>query len=168
MKYHVLAGGADVVVDIAPEGAGLRATTEGESRLIDIAVLQDGKAYSLVIEGRSVDVSVEEHGQELHLLIGGTRYVTEVLGEREFLARSIQRAPEGGESAVRAVMTGIVREVRVAKGDVVRAGQVLFILEAMKMENEVKAAVDGTVTAVHVETGATVERGVLVVEIDAA
>jgi len=168
VKYHVISGGAEVAVDVDRSGAGLRATIEGEARQIDIAVLQDGKAYSLVIEGRSVDVSVEEHGQELHLLIGGTRYVTEVLGEREYLARSIQRAPEGGESSVRAVMTGIVREVRVAPGDPVRTGQVLFILEAMKMENEVKAAVDGTVSAVHVQAGATVERGVLVVEIDPA
>ena len=168
MKYHVLVGDADLAVEIQPEGAGLAATIDGETRQIEVAILQDGRAYSLVVNNRSVDVSVEEHGNALHLLIGGTRYVTEVLGEREYLARTISGDQESGDTNVAAVMTGIVREVRVAPGDAVQPGQVLFILEAMKMENEVKATVAGTVAAVHAEPGATVEQGVTIVEIEPA
>jgi pyruvate carboxylase subunit B len=62
-------------------------------------------------------------------------------------------------------MTGIVREVLVAPGDVVAVGQTLFILEAMKMENEVKAQAAGTVKALGVTAGQTVTQGDVVAEI---
>ena len=102
----------------------------------------------------------------LDLLIGGGRYPVEVLGEREWLARSIQGDTVEGERNITANMTGIVRDILVSPGDAVVAGQTLFILEAMKMENEVKAQVDGTVTKVLVESGATVNIGDLVLEIE--
>jgi biotin carboxyl carrier protein len=62
-------------------------------------------------------------------------------------------------------MTGIVREVLVAAGDTVTRGQTLLILEAMKMENEVKAGRDGRVTSVAVEAGRTVTIGDVLAEI---
>ena len=137
-----------------------------EVHTADVGMLDDGHAYSLIIDGRSVDIGVEEHGDRLDLLIGGGRYPVEVLGEREWLARSIQGDSVEGERTVTANMTGIVRDVLVAPGDAVTVGQTLFILEAMKMENEVKAQVDGTVGRVVVEQGVTVSIGDLVLEIE--
>ncbi|MDG2149192.1 MAG: hypothetical protein P8N09_06690 [Planctomycetota bacterium] len=166
MKYHVLVGGEHYEVDVRVDGSGICTTLGGESRHIDVATLLDGNAYSLVMNGRSVDVGVEERGDAIELLIGGSRYPADVLGEREYLARSIRQETETGDSSVRAVMTGILREVRVVTGDKVVAGQVLFILEAMKMENEVKAEVDGVVGVIHKSPGETVEQGDVIVEID--
>jgi biotin carboxyl carrier protein len=57
------------------------------------------------------------------------------------------------------MMPGIVREVRVAPGDTVAAGDALLILEAMKMENEIRAALDGVVKTVHVTPDSTVSKG---------
>lgn len=165
MKYHVLVDGEHYEVDVQVDGGGIRTTIGDEQRHIDVATLVDGSAYSLVMNGRSVDVGVEENGDVLELLIGGSRYPTDVLGEREYLARSIREETETGDSAVRAVMTGILRDVRVQPGDTVTAGQVLFILEAMKMENEVKVEVDGIVGAVHAAAGETVEQGDVIVEV---
>lgn len=165
MKLHVLVAGHHHEVEVTASGGGLAVTLDGRSHHVDVATLVDGRAYSLLVDDRSVDVGVEEHGDALELLVGGTRYATEVLGEREWLARSIQAEQHDGERAVRAVMTGIVREVLVAPGDVVQPGAVLFILEAMKMENEVRATAAGTVTAVHRQPGATVDKGDVVVEI---
>jgi len=167
VKYHVIIGDSHHEVLLEPEGAGVVASTDGQSRHLEVATLKDGRAYSVIMNGRSVDVGVEERGDVVDLLIGGRRYTVDVLGEREYLARSIKAAQGGGDTSVRAVMTGIVRDVLVAPGDVVTAGQVLFILEAMKMENEVKADVAGTVSSVHTEAGVTVEQGDLVIEIDA-
>jgi biotin carboxyl carrier protein len=65
----------------------------------------------------------------------------------------------GGEKAVKSPMPGRVVKVLVAKGDSVAVGQGLVVLEAMKMENEVKARAAGTVAEVHVAAGATVEGG---------
>ncbi len=165
MKYHVLIGDAHHEVRVERESGGYRVTLGDESYHVDVANLEDGAAYSLLVDQRSVDVSVEERGDALDLMISGRRYATDVLGEREWLARSIQASQDVGETTVRAVMTGIVNQVLVSAGDPVKRGQVLFILEAMKMENEVKAGADGVVAAVRVAAGATVQLGEVVVEL---
>lgn len=67
-------------------------------------------------------------------------------------------APAGGEK-VNAPMPGTILSVNVKVGDAVKKGQVLVILEAMKMENEIMSPVDGTVTFVGVNQGSTVESG---------
>ena len=69
-------------------------------------------------------------------------------------------APEGGEQ-VTAPMPGTILSINVAAGDTVKRGQVLMILEAMKMENEIMAPCDGTVTSVAAAKGAAVESGAL-------
>lgn len=70
-------------------------------------------------------------------------------------------APAGGEK-VTAPMPGNILAVNVANGDTVKKGQVLAVLEAMKMENEIMAPCDGTVASVSVAKGATVETGALI------
>lgn len=70
-------------------------------------------------------------------------------------------APAGGEK-VTAPMPGNILAVNVANGDTVKKGQVLAVLEAMKMENEIMAPCDGTVSSVSVAKGATVETGALI------
>lgn len=69
-------------------------------------------------------------------------------------------APAGGES-VNSPMPGTILAVNVKAGDEVKTGQILMILEAMKMENEIVSPVDGKVTAVTVNQGAAVETGTL-------
>ena len=73
-------------------------------------------------------------------------------------AAPVAAAPAGGEK-VNAPMPGTILSVNVKVGDVVKKGDVLVILEAMKMENEIMSPVDGTVTFVGVNQGATVESG---------
>ena len=70
-------------------------------------------------------------------------------------------APAGAGERVAAPMPGNILSVNVAAGDTVKKGQVLMILEAMKMENEIMAPCDGKVTAVAVAKGAAVESGAL-------
>ena len=70
-------------------------------------------------------------------------------------------APVGAGERVAAPMPGNILSVNVAAGDTVKKGQVLMILEAMKMENEIMAPCDGKVTSVAVTKGAAVESGAL-------
>jgi biotin carboxyl carrier protein len=166
MKYHVLIGDKHHEVDIVPNAGQWSVTVDDVTSQIDVCDLADGQAYSLLVDDRSVDVGVEEAGNTVSLLVAGRRYTTEVLGEREWLARSIERSSGEGEKGVRAVMTGIVRDVLVQPGDSVEAGQVVFILEAMKMENEVKCELAGTVKTVSAEVGSTVQLGDIIVELE--
>ena len=75
-------------------------------------------------------------------------------------AAPVTAAPAGGE-AITSPMPGNILAVNVAVGSAVKKGDVLMILEAMKMENEIMAPCDGTVGAVNVTKGATVESGTL-------
>ncbi len=78
-------------------------------------------------------------------------------------AAAPQAAPaagaQGDGDAVRAPIPGVITEIRVAPGNQVKRGQVLLILEAMKMQNEILAPFDGTVTSVPVSQGASVQTG---------
>ncbi|MBR3961128.1 MAG: biotin/lipoyl-binding protein [Clostridia bacterium] len=73
-------------------------------------------------------------------------------------AAPVATAPAGGEAIV-APMPGTILKVNIQNGAAVKKGDVLFVLEAMKMENEIMAACDGTVSGIAVQNGAAVETG---------
>ncbi|WP_332843060.1 biotin/lipoyl-containing protein [Paraclostridium sp. AKS73] len=73
--------------------------------------------------------------------------------------KQTQNAPSAGGGTISAPMPGTINDVRVKVGDSVKKGQVLLILEAMKMENEIMASSDGTVKSVDVSKGASVSAG---------
>ena len=102
--------------------------------------------------------------------VNGTEYAIsiELMSEEEATAaKSAPAAPAAAPVAagegkdVKAPMQGTILSVNVKNGDTVKKGQVLFILEAMKMENEIMAGDDGVVTSVCVDTGAAVQNGTL-------
>jgi biotin carboxyl carrier protein len=108
------------------------------------------------------------------VIVNGTEYAISIDLISEEEAKKAQAAPAPAAQAapaapaaagegeqVNAPMPGTILSVNVKEGDAVKKGQVLFILEAMKMENEIMANVDGTITSVGVTKGAAVETGAL-------
>lgn len=104
--------------------------------------------------------------------VNGTEYAISIELMSETEAQSAKAAPQAAPKAaapaaagegtkVSAPMQGTILSVNVKNGDTVKKGQVLFILEAMKMENEIMASNDGVVTSVCVENGASVQNGTL-------
>jgi pyruvate carboxylase subunit B len=102
------------------------------------------------------------------LVIGGFRYEVEALDERARAIRDLVAATAGptGPAPLVAPMPGLVVRVNVAPGDVVQAGQGLVVMEAMKMENELRTQSGGVVKAVLVAPGAAVEKGARLVELE--
>ena len=109
------------------------------------------KNYKVNVNGTEYKVSIE--------LISETEAAAPVAAPAPAApAAPAAAAPAGGEK-VNAPMPGTILSVNVKVGDAVKKGQVLVVLEAMKMENEIMSPVDGTVTFVGVNQGATVESG---------
>jgi len=102
------------------------------------------------------------------LWVDGYRFEGEALDERTRAIRDTTAAAAAptGPAPVRAPMPGLIVRVNVKVGDVVEAGQGVVVMEAMKMENELRATAAGTVKSVEVAPGAAVEKGMLLVALE--
>lgn len=108
--------------------------------------------------------------KKYHVNVNGNDYevAIELISESEAKATTSQKAIEslpttsslGGEK-ITSPMPGNILNINVAAGDVVKKGQILMILEALKMENEIMSPIDGTIVSIHTTKGATVESGTL-------
>lgn len=114
--------------------------------------------YSVLLGGRSFEARVERTGEGLAVHIRGRRFVVEVSDPRR-LSRAAGGLQREGRQKVTSPMPGKVVRVLVAQGDAVEPGQGLLVVEAMKMQNEMKAPKAGRVAALSVREGATVAAG---------
>jgi pyruvate carboxylase subunit B len=103
------------------------------------------------------------------LWLDGFNYEIEALDERTRTIRDLTAAQSGpaGPAPLVAPMPGLIVRVNVEPGDTVAAGEGLVVMEAMKMENELRAAGPGKVKAVHARAGEAVDKGALLVELEA-
>jgi glutaconyl-CoA/methylmalonyl-CoA decarboxylase subunit gamma len=120
------------------------------------------KNYKIYVNGQAYDVSVEEVGGAAASVSASARATAPAASIPAAPAPSPVAAPvsgPAGAACVKAPMPGTILNVKVAVGSIVKRGDVLLILEAMKMENEICAASDGKVTAVRVQAGKSVNTG---------
>ena len=113
------------------------------------------KQYTMTVNGVSYDVTVEEIGGAPVIPVAAPVVSAPAVASAPKVAPAA--APAGG-APVKAPMPGNVLDIKVSNGQAVKKGDVLVILEAMKMENEISAPQDGTVTVVA-SKGATVNTG---------
>ena len=139
---------------------------DDEEHIIDGRQLT-GHMYSLLVEHQSFTVDVAEKDDDYTVAYEGKSFQVSVLDERK-ARRGGAGASLGGadEKEVCSMMPGKVVELLAQVGDAVEKDQGVIIIEAMKMENEIRAPVAGTVKAIHVEAGQTVESGELLVELE--
>jgi biotin carboxyl carrier protein len=130
---------------------------DSDERAAAVEVPEPG-VYSVLLDGRSYDARVEETAGPLVVVIDGYRFEVEVRDPRRRSRQSGGRAGEGVQTLA-APMPGKIVRVLVAAGDAVQAGQGLLVVEAMKMQNEMKAPRAGTVLSIGAKEGATVAAG---------
>ena len=162
MRYFVnldpTPGAEPIVVDLTelPTGA-LDVSVAGKRVPVDVVSLAGG-ALSVRVDGHVVDLTTEGQPPELGAIASGHRSYVRVESERQ---RAAAAAKKGGAASsdkiVKSPMPGRVIRLLVAEKDEIAAGQTLCVVEAMKMENEVKAKAACVVAQIHVTEGATVE-----------
>jgi biotin carboxyl carrier protein len=114
------------------------------------------KKYKITVNGQSYDVGVEDLGSGQSVAAAPS---VAAVSAPTVSAPAATAASSGGAGTVKAPMPGTVLSLKVTAGQSVKSGDVLLILEAMKMENEISAVSDGVVKTIHVQAGSTVNTG---------
>jgi len=134
--------------------------------------LVDGKKtgrtnYSLIVDNRSFEIEVDHAEDEYRVLVDGRNYHINLVDERRVRVGGTQSGLElQGRQLISVPMPGKIIAVLVSEGDAVEKGQGLVIVEAMKMENEVRSPATGTVRDIKVKPGDTVEGGAVLVVVE--
>jgi biotin carboxyl carrier protein len=128
----------------------------------------DPNRYSLLLNGKSFSMTLEQRGDGSFIAnINGKEYHCTVEDERSRRLREYIVDEEGtdGPVEITAPMPGMVIEINVQEGEVISESQPLAVLEAMKMENEIRSNTKGTIKKIHIQTGQAVEKGQALVTI---
>jgi len=162
MRYFVTIGDRVVEVDLT----GDTPMVDGTPVRAEMAALPGTPVRSLIADGRSYTLSAhaEERRGRWTLTLGGRKLTVDAIDERTRAIREMSGVAEDeGEKTILAPMPGLVLRVEVEVGQAVKAGQGVVIVEAMKMENELKAPADGVVASIQVQPGQTVDKGAVLV-----
>jgi biotin carboxyl carrier protein len=161
MQYEVEVGGRRRQVMVTRAGDRFAVTIDGTTRLVDVARI-DAHSLSLIVDSVwPADINVTPDGAHGHLTVHVDGVpVAATLNSRRRWGRA-DDSPDAASAPQRltAPMPGKVARVLVSVGDEVHARQPVVVVEAMKMENELRAGRAGTVAAVHVREGMSVEAG---------
>lgn len=157
MRYFTTIGEQVFSVEILDDETLL---INGSRVQVDFVEIGAGRVYSLLIEGRSLEAYVHPTDDGWQVLLGGRHYRARVEDERAHRLNPDSTAGrhDHGEYALKAPMPGLVVAVVVADGQEVERGDVLVILESMKMQNELKAPRSGRVARVRISAGDRVEQ----------
>ena len=157
-----------VTVDLSPNGIEV----DGEPLAAHLEEVEGTPIYLLTAGGTLHRLAVrrgDARGQ-YSIWTDDYRFAVEALDERRRAIRDMAGAgaTSTGPAPLVAPMPGLVVRINVQVGDQVQAGQPLVVMEAMKMENELRSAAAGIVAAVRVQAGVAVEKGSVLVELRAA
>lgn len=157
MKYITTLDGKEFSIEIIDEH---HVSINGRVQEVDFESISGQPVYSLIIDGKSYESYVYETEEGWQVLTRGRQYNLTVEDEREKRLRAAAGSgvAESGEYHLKAPMPGLVVSIPLGEGDKVEKGQVVVILESMKMQNELKSPKAGTVGRIRVKQGETVEQ----------
>jgi biotin carboxyl carrier protein len=161
LKLEIEFGGKARTVEIETDSARrgqIRCTIDGRTIEVDAAEVAPG-IYSLLVGGTSLEARVEPRGTALRITVAGREYAAAVRDPRQW-RRSRGAALEAeGRQQVIAPMPGKIVRLLVKAGEAVEAGQGILVVEAMKMQNEVRSPKSGTVERLLVSENQAVAAG---------
>ena len=157
MKYITDVEGKQFIVEIVDDK---HVRVDDKLYEIDFETVSGQPVYSLIVDGRSHESYVQRGDDNWQVLLRGRLYPVTVEDEREKRLRVAAGAgvEESGEYHLKAPMPGLVVAIPGEEGQEIKKGQVLLILESMKMQNELKSPRDGIVNRIKVRAGESVEQ----------
>jgi len=164
MKYVTNVGNQQFTIEINQAGV---ITVDGEVINVDMLQMEDTTMYSTIIDGLSHDIRMSEGDGAYIVQLNGEIFEVVVEDERTRLLAGLRNstAASTGEAVIKAPMPGVVVEVCVAEGQVVEAGDIVVILESMKMQNEFKTPRSGQVHQIRVAVGDKVDQNSVMITI---
>lgn len=161
MRYTVELSGKELELELT---GGEMIAHGGRRRRAEL-VPRSGDAYSLLLERKVIELAIHGEGGRYRVGFGGWDWEVRVAPSQvRELRRLFPRDERGWERAREAIVAhlpGLVVELKVAEGQAVQEGQGLMVIEAMKMENEIRAPCAGSVEQVGVRKGEEIQRGQL-------
>jgi biotin carboxyl carrier protein len=160
-RYHVTVGENEYDIHLERRGTEFALTINGRS--VEVRNQSLGQTRSLLfVDNQSYEVDIQVNGNNGEKLVFMTGLEIPVEVEDYHLAQIRKAAGISTKPAVervlRAPMPGLVMKIRVSEGETVKKGTPLVVIEAMKMENIIKAMGDAKVKAIHVQAGQSVEK----------
>lgn len=165
MIYEVTIEAKTYRVELARQGSSWSCKLDGQDFPFDVTTLQNG-LLSVLVEGKSYEVRHEVAGSETSIVVGHERFKATVRDPRSLRSRG--RGDDGGQGPKKIIapMPGKVVRIVAAPGAEVEAGEPVLVIEAMKMQNELKAPKKGKVKRINVTEGAAVEAGQTLAEVE--
>lgn len=165
MTYEVELGGTKVTVSIRPHpDGGYRISVDGRpERHVQAGRLGAAEWWLADSERGRRTVAVHLEGEKLSAQVEGHGVLGTVVDPRD---KALSQMDSVGGGTIRTPMPGAVARVLVKVGDQVKQGQVLVVIEAMKMENEFRSPIDGVVKEVPVQVGAAIDGGTVLAVVE--
>ncbi len=157
MTYDVIIDGKSRRLELERRKDGWSCRLDGREIPVD-AILARADVLSLRIGDRAFEVKCERVGPETHFWVGSERFAVEVRDPRSLRTRG-RATDERGPKKLTAPMPGRVVRILAAQGAEIEAGAGVVVVEAMKMQNEVKSPKKGTIQKILVSIGAAVNAG---------
>jgi biotin carboxyl carrier protein len=158
MVYEVMVDGKPHRLELERAAGGWECRLDGQAVHLD-GVITCRDILSLLVDGHSYEIKREQTATDLHLWVGSTRFVVELRDPRSLRSRQTAAGDEKGPRKIVAPMPGRVVRVLVAENSGVEAGQGIVVVEAMKMQNEIKSPKKGVVKKISTIPGAAVNPG---------
>lgn len=160
MKYEVRISGKTYTVELERQASGWKGRMEGDSGITADVDEVAPNVFSVLLSGRSHEVYVTPSSSgQLQLQNGGREFTAEVIDPCSWRGRRHSGSEAEGRQQIVAPMPGKVVRLLVNAGDAVEAGQGLLVVEAMKMQNEIRSPKSGTVERILVAEGRAVNAG---------
>ena len=168
MAYIAAIDGEEYRIDITEvSGKNLFILTVGEKKYNIDVVHSEHSLYSMLLDGKSYEIDLDAKDGICNILVNGEHYSVNVINEKKkaLWKKSRETETEGKQSII-TEMPGKVVKIFAEVGKQVKQGQGMIVVEAMKMENELKSPKDGKVIEINVKEGETVEGGTTLVVIE--